>query len=221
MKTSNQIWSALTIFGKENHRDIFTAHIEDYMLGCEHGVESSTLYFNKDDITQVNLMLNNLEYINNWHWSEVEEENWNKKCTDFFKPIIIDERIEIIPYWENSRSQYLSIKINPALAFGTGHHETTYMMIEAMLDFDFKNKSVLDIGTGSGILSILSKQLGSNHILAIDNDHLTENNFIENLEFNHINDVEFKIADCTSFIDYNFDFMCAKRCLVLFFLTVT
>ena len=54
-----------------------------------------------------------------------------------------------------SVKDYLTIKINPALAFGTGHHETTYMMIEAMLSYDFNNKSIFDIGTGSGILSIL------------------------------------------------------------------
>ena len=110
MKINNQVWSVLTIFGKENHRDIFTAHIENFMLGCEHGLESSTLYFNKNVIAKVDFILNDLEYINNWHWSEIEEKNWNKKCKDFFQPVVIDEKIEVIPYWGNARNNYLSIE---------------------------------------------------------------------------------------------------------------
>ncbi len=211
MKVSNQVWSILTIFGEQKNRDIFTAHIQDFMLGCEHGLESSNLYFNKNDIHKADAMLNSLEYINNWHWGEVEEENWNKKCKDFFKPVVIDEKIEIIPYWESTRSKYLSIRINPALAFGTGHHETTYMMIQAILQFDLHKKSIFDIGTGSGILSILAKKMGAQNIFAIDSDELTYNNFYENLELNNVNDnIQFKIEDCFNTDNFNYDFIFAN-----------
>ena len=211
MRLNNQVWNALTIFGKENNRDIFTTYTESFMLGCEHELESSTIYFQKDDIKQVNSMLNNLEYIDSWEWTEIEEKNWNQKCKDFFKPVVIDKEVEILPYWEDAKSSYLSIKINPALAFGTGHHETTYMMIQAMLTFDLNEKSVFDIGTGSGILSILAKKRGAKNIVAIDNDELTYNNFYENLELNNINNgIEFKIKDCFDVDNFNYDFIFAN-----------
>ena len=158
MKINNQVWSTLTIFGEEDNRDIFISHIQNVMLGCEQSLESSTLYFERSHVNRVNNMLNSSKYINNWKWSEIKEKNWNKKCKDFFKPVIVDKKVEIIPYWRNATTDYLSIKINPALAFGTGHHETTYMMIQAILEFDLNEKSVFDIGTGSGILSILAKK---------------------------------------------------------------
>ena len=211
MKINNQIWDVLTIFGEENDRTTFTSYIENFMLGCEHALESSTLYFKKDDINEVNIMLNDLKYIDNWKWSEIKEKNWNQKCKDFFKPIIIDEKIEILPYWETPTNNYSSIKINPALAFGTGHHETTYMMIQAILALDLNEKSVFDIGTGSGILSILAKKRGAQNIFAIDNDELTYNNFYENLKLNNINDgIEFKIEDCFSIDTFNYDFIFAN-----------
>ncbi len=211
MRVNNQVWSALTIFGGKDHRNIFIAHIENFMLGCEHNTDNSIIYFDRKSIDKVDTMLNKSEYINDWHWSDIQEENWNIKCEEFFKPIVIDEKVEVIPYWEKSKSEYLDIRINPALAFGTGHHETTYMMIQAMLDFDFNRKTVFDIGTGSGILSILAEKIGAKSIFAIDNDQLTYNNFYENLELNHINNkIEFRIEDCFNIDNFNYDFIFAN-----------
>ena len=63
MKINDRVWSALTIFGEENNRDIFISYIENFMLGCEHSLKSSTLYFKKNDINEVNIILNNDDYI--------------------------------------------------------------------------------------------------------------------------------------------------------------
>ena len=211
MRVNNQIWSALKIFGNENSRKIFTTYTESFMLGCEHEIESSTLYFEENDIEKVKNILNNLEYVNKWKWSKIKEQNWNQKCEDFFKPVIVDDQVEVIPYWINSKNDYLSIKINPALAFGTGHHETTYMMIQAILTFDLNEKSVFDIGAGSGILSILANKKGAKHIFAIDNDELTYNNFYENLKLNSIDKgIEFKIEDCFNTGNFNYNFIFAN-----------
>ena len=211
MKINKQSWSVLTISGKEIDRNIFTSYAEKIMLGCEHNMEKSILYFEKYDIDKVNIILNNLGCIDNWEWSEIKEKNWNQKCKDFFKPVIVDKKVEIIPYWEKTTDDYLSIKINPALAFGTGHHETTYMMMQAILKFDLNGKSIFDIGTGSGILSILAKKRGARNIVAIDNDKLTYNNFYENLDLNNINeDIEFKITDCLNVDNFKYDFIFAN-----------
>ena len=204
-------WKVLEIFGSIVDREILITSFVDDVLGYENKDDSSLVYFDNVSKKYLEDYIQSNSNIKKWQWSEIVEKNWMENCRDFFKPIIIKDKVYISTVWdEDEKNNMIDIKINPALAFGTGHHETTYMMIEAMLDFDFKEKSVLDIGTGSGILSILSKRLGSNRILAIDNDPLTENNFIENLKFNHIDDVEFKIADCTSFIDYNFDIILAN-----------
>jgi len=77
------------------------------------------------------------------------------------------------------------IVITPKMSFGTGHHETTCLMVEQMGKINFKNKTVLDFGTGTGILAILAEKLGAASILAIDNDEWSINNAAENTEVNH------------------------------------
>ena len=148
--------------------------------------------------------------INKWEWNNIKEENWVQNSKDFFKPIIIDNKVQVIPHWENSNEDYMNVKINPALAFGTGHHETTYMMIQAILRYNLKNKTILDIGTGSGILSIIASKMDAHKIYAIDNDQLTYNNFYENLSLNNIDNIEFDIKSCFDVNNFSYDFIFAN-----------
>ena len=77
------------------------------------------------------------------------------------------------------------IKINPAMAFGTGHHESTQLMIENMLEYDIGSyHKVIDLGCGSGVLSILASKMGCDNIIAIDNDSICKDNFLENCQLN-------------------------------------
>ena len=103
--------------------------------------------------------------------SKIQNRNWNKDWESSFEPIVIDDfcAIRASHHGENFNTKYL-ITINPELAFGTGHHETTYQMIDMMRHIDFKGKKVLDYGCGTGILAILAQQLGGSRIDAIDND---------------------------------------------------
>ena len=213
MKIDNQSWYRLEIFGSKGNREIFIAYIEDIIAGVnDNNSNSSFLYFEEKYYEKVDSNLDNSLFIDRWEWSIIEEENWTKTCKDFFQPIIISNKVRIVPSWENCNSDILNIRINPALAFGTGHHETTYMMIESMLKYNFNNKSVFDIGCGSGILSILAKKMGAKDIDAIDNDILTYNNFYENLELNNIDDnsIKFQIKDCFDIINFNYDFILAN-----------
>tara|TARA_B100001996_G_scaffold235257_1_gene181633 strand:+ start:295 stop:1143 length:849 start_codon:yes stop_codon:yes gene_type:complete len=211
MKVSKQIWYSLEIFGSKDNREIFIAYIEDYIVGLNEKSDSSILFFDKEFHEKINSKLNNSLIIDNWELLEIEEKNWNKSCEDFFKPIIINDSVRILPNWlDGNDDEFLNIIINPALAFGTGHHETTYMMIQAMLLYEFNGKTVFDIGTGSGILSILAKKRGAKSIYAIDNDILTNNNFHENLELNDVRDINFEIKDCFDILDFNYDFIFAN-----------
>ena len=210
MKINNQNWHSLEIFGSQENREIFITYIENIIFGVDNKSDSSLLYLDKDCYGEINSYLDSSSFISKWEWSVIEEENWNETCKDFFQPVVINNKVRILPSWINRNNDNLDIIINPSLAFGTGHHETTYMMIKSILSYDFNNKSVLDIGTGSGILSILAKKLGAKFIYAIDNDILTHNNFFENLALNNIDDIKFEIKDCFDILDFNYDFIFAN-----------
>jgi len=103
--------------------------------------------------------------------SEVPEENWNKQWESSFQPIRVDSFCGVrASFHQQLEDVEHEIVINPELAFGTGHHETTYMMIEQMKDIDFMNKSVFDYGCGTAILAILAECLGAHSIYGIDID---------------------------------------------------
>lgn len=104
------------------------------------------------------------------HLESIANKNWNQEWEQSFDPIQVDDFCNIRADFHKRVSKGIDIVINPELAFGTGHHETTYMMIEQMRRLDFSNKSVFDFGCGTAILAILAERLGANKILAIDND---------------------------------------------------
>lgn len=122
---------------------------------------------------------------------DVIKENWNKKWEKSYEPIIVDNRCIVRASFHPTQSEVpIEIIINPKMSFGTGHHETTYLMMEAQLDIDHKNKTVLDAGCGTGILSILAGKLGATNIIAYDNDSWINDNVQENMK---INDADVKI----------------------------
>ena len=123
--------------------------------------------------------------------SIIEDENWNAKWESSFKPIVVNDFVRRTP-WVAIRAGFhqpvTSVKheiiITPKMSFGTGHHATTYLMIEQMGRIDFTAKAVLDFGTGTGILAILSEKMGASEINAIDNDDWSITNAIENITAN-------------------------------------
>jgi ribosomal protein L11 methyltransferase len=122
---------------------------------------------------------------------EVARENWNKKWEKSYKPIIVEDKCIVRASFHPPQPNYpIEIIINPKMSFGTGHHETTYLMMDAQLKIDHDNKTILDAGCGTGILSILSGKLGAASITAYDNDKWVMDNVQENLK---INDIEAEI----------------------------
>jgi len=209
MKLHN--WHILNVECTQDMKDILCVYLRNKIIGSMDLDNSFNIYFDDIDKDKINNIIKNKTSIDNWKWSIIKEENWVQSSKDFFKPIKINNKVNIIPPWGNPCKNSLNIIINPALAFGTGHHETTYMMIESILNLDIKNKSVIDIGTGSGILSILSYELGAKSIYSLDNDELTENNFNENIKLNNINsNLNIHIKDCLELEHYNFDIILAN-----------
>ena len=114
------------------------------------------------------------------------------------------------PFHPDATESDLEIIIQPKMAFGTGHHATTAMMMELMLEANIADKRVLDMGCGSGILAILASKLGCSSATAIDNDPNCVLNSIENLENNKIRNVEVLQGDASSLIDLKFEVILAN-----------
>jgi len=129
-------------------------------------------------------------------FKEVEEKNWNEEWEkNYFKPLIIDDKCIIQSTFHKEPAVYeYNILIDPKMAFGTGHHQTTKLIIREILKMDLKGKSVLDMGCGTAVLAILASMRGADPVLAIDIDEWAYDNAIENLQLNNINNVEVKIG---------------------------
>ncbi len=115
----------------------------------------------------------------------IEQTNWNAEWEKNFNPIVVDDQCTVrAPFHDQPDTTY-DIIIEPKMSFGTGHHETTHMMIQHILNNDFKNKSVLDMGCGTGVLAILAEMKGAQPLDAIDFDHWCYLNSLENVTRNN------------------------------------
>lgn len=112
--------------------------------------------------------------------------NWNEEWEKNFSPINIEEKVLIRAEFHEPRPDLHEIIIQPKMSFGTGHHPTTHLMIQQMLDMDFTDKKVLDMGCGTSVLAIYAKQRGANEVTAIDIDEWSVENSIENAERNSV-----------------------------------
>ena len=131
--------------------------------------------------------------------TEPEDKDWNEEWEkNFFQPIVIDNRCVIHSTFHKDypKAEY-DIVINPQMAFGTGHHETTSSILGELLDADLKGKSVLDMGCGTSILAILASMRGADPVTAIDIDDWCVNNSRDNIALNNINNITVELGDAS------------------------
>ncbi|MHC1722865.1 MAG: 50S ribosomal protein L11 methyltransferase [Aminipila sp.] len=144
----------------------------------------------------------------------VKDEDWKDNWKEFFKPAKITDRIVVKPTWEVYEKQSedeLIIEIDPGMAFGTGTHETTTLCIKLLEKYTEKDDAVLDVGCGSGILSIAAALLGIKNILGVDIDPVAVDVSKENVELNGFSDVvNIQYGDLTKGIDYKADVVVAN-----------
>jgi ribosomal protein L11 methyltransferase len=148
--------------------------------------------------------------------SKLADKNWNTHWEKNFQPVIINHSIDNLPWVairaafhepiEDTRHELI---ITPKMSFGTGHHATTSMMIKMMSGLDFVGKTVLDFGTGTGILAILSEKLGASKIVAVDNDDQSIKNAGENFDSNNCSKIQLLEAS-TANVDIKFDIVLAN-----------
>ncbi len=150
--------------------------------------EGVTAYIQKDEwhghILDDIQILNSNEFEISYTSEEIEQTNWNEEWEKNFNPIVVDELVTVrAPFHEKTATKF-DLIIEPKMSFGTGHHETTHMMIQHILKNDFKGKLVLDMGCGTGVLAILAEKVGASKLDAIDIDNWCFLNSIENVERN-------------------------------------
>jgi ribosomal protein L11 methyltransferase len=147
---------------------------------------------------------------------EVEKQiipwkNWNQEWESNYHPEVIDGKLLIRAEFHEPDPKYpMEIVVQPRMAFGTGHHPTTSQVMKMMLNMDFKDKSVLDMGSGTGILAILAKMLGANRTLAIDNDSNAVENSKENAIRNSYSDIEVELGEGNAIGEKKFDIILAN-----------
>lgn len=160
-------------------------------------------------LNDVNI-LNSSEFNISYHTEVIEPENWNVNWESNFQPIEVNNQCYVrAPFHEPKNVDY-EIVIEPKMSFGTGHHETTFLMLEQLLDTDFKNKTVLDMGSGTAILAILAAKKGAEKVTAIDIDHWCYENALENIERNNTPNIEVLEGDVTLLNNKSFDVVIAN-----------
>ena len=141
----------------------------------------------------------------------IPHQNWNEKWESNFEPITIPGKCLVRALFHPPQPEYPhEILIQPQMAFGTGHHATTYLVIDRMFSIDFSGKKVLDYGCGTGILAILASKLGAKSIDAIDNDPLSTENTAENLITNEIANVNCLLGTIEKIEGKNYDIILAN-----------
>ena len=121
----------------------------------------------------------------------IESQNWNEVWESNFEPLIISDQCYVRATFHTPKPEFpYEIIIDPKMAFGTGHHQTTAMMMELMLEENYDGKEILDMGCGTGILAILASKLGAENIIAIDNDEICYESVLENSDLNKIKNIK-------------------------------
>jgi ribosomal protein L11 methyltransferase len=129
----------------------------------------------------------------------IEPRNWNSEWEKDFEPVVVEKFCSIRAHFHKPLSDVLyDIIITPKMSFGTGHHATTYMMIAAMQRLDLRARSVLDFGTGTGVLAVLACKMGAGSVLAIDSDEWSIENAQENVAVNGCEMVQIMLRDSLS-----------------------
>ncbi|MBV6879616.1 50S ribosomal protein L11 methyltransferase [Epilithonimonas ginsengisoli] len=141
-------------------------------------------------------LLQNEEIEISYTYEEMPNINWNEEWEKNFSPINVEDKVLIRAEFHDSDPNMHEIVIQPKMSFGTGHHPTTHLMIQQMLDMDLENKKVLDMGCGTSVLAIFAKQKGAGRTVAIDIDEWSVENSKENAVRNNVElDIELGTAD--------------------------
>jgi ribosomal protein L11 methyltransferase len=168
-----------------------------------------------EEVSSINSLLNsfneNKEMTLTWVRKNIEHQNWNALWEADFEPVFVDDRLSIVaPFHGAAARKNHVIEIDPKMSFGTGHHQTTFLMCQQILSLELGDKLVLDMGTGTGVLAILAEQLGAREIIAIDIESWSVENAKWNAERNGCTKIDAIEGGASLIPLLNFDFIFAN-----------
>jgi len=144
-------------------------------------------------------------------FQNIKDKNWNEEWEKNFDPIAVEDKCVIYaPFHKDRPKAAYEIEIMPKMSFGTGHHATTYLMIQYMFQMDFTGKKVLDMGCGTAVLAILAEKLKAKHCMAIDNNDWAYENAIENVRLNNCENTEVALGDAEKTKGHKYDTILAN-----------
>ena len=163
-----------------------------------------------ENILEDLFILTSPEFVISYHVEEIEQVNWNEEWEKNFEAIDVDGLCHVrAPFHPKTEAQF-DIIIEPKMSFGTGHHETTHMMIQHLLEIDVQGKKTLDMGCGTAILAILAEMKGAKPIDAIDIDNWCYLNSIENAERNNCHEITVFEGDASLLAGKKYDLIIAN-----------
>ena len=168
--------------------------------------------FDPSDLKDLVLKLKtNKGVIINYEYKNIEQQNWNHVWESHFEPVSINDQLHILaPFHPKDKYQGLIIEIEPKMSFGTGHHQTTFLMCEEISSLKLDGKYVLDMGSGTGVLSILAEKCGAKEILALDIESWSVENCEENTKRNKCSKIISKLGDIIDINGQYFDVIIAN-----------
>lgn len=191
--------------------DVLIAELSEIGFnGFEEVEEGLKAFINEPDFDETQIIALAEKYAVAFTQETIPVQNWNEVWESNFDPMQVDDFVGVrASFHAPMQGVTHEIVITPKMSFGTGHHATTYMVMQLMKDIDFTNKTVFDYGTGTGILAILAEKLGSKSILGIDYDDWCIENATENLAANNCKYITIEKAD-TAKLDTKFDIVIAN-----------
>ncbi len=141
----------------------------------------------------------------------IEAQNWNAVWEADFEPVYVEELVSILaPFHDKSLAKGMIVEIQPKMSFGTGHHQTTWMMSKALFEMGSMSERVLDMGTGTGVLAIIAENLGAKEVVAVDIEDWSVENTIENAERNNCSRISTLCGDIDLLAGRSFDLILAN-----------
>lgn len=204
-----------TVF-PQRYSDIVMAAFADYGFESFEEKESNfsayipQVNFNKDTFKELDIFRNpeiKIEY----EFKTIQSQNWNALWESNFEPVVIEDICYIrAPFHPAKKGMTYEIIIEPKMSFGTGHHETTTMMVKLLLEQNIADKNVLDVGCGTALLAILACKIGAAHITAIDNEEWAFQNAKENILHNNTSQIEVLYGNISMLLNRHYDFILAN-----------
>jgi len=200
-----------------SEKEILYAHMSQIGFeGFVEGEDDIQAYVEEQQFSSEawNRLIDELASLNikvQYRYHKTEDQNWNREWEKKFSPVVVDEGVLIrAPFHDGANDLEYTLVIEPKMSFGTGHHYTTRMMIREMGILDLKDRCILDMGCGTGVLGIYGCLKGARRVLGVDHDQWAFENAVENVERNSSACMEIRLGDVGVLEDEMYDIILAN-----------